>query len=74
MSYPPRNYGAEYIRSFEKVYQELGAKYTATRIPFLLEGVATNRELMQRDGLHPTAEGNAIVAKTVLRYTKPLLK
>ncbi len=73
MTLPP-NYGPEYIRSFEKVYQELGAKYKVTRIPFLLEGVATKRELMQRDGLHPTGPGNAMVAQTVLRYLKPLLK
>ncbi len=73
MTLPP-NYGPEYIRSFEKVYQELGAKYKVTRIPFLLEGVATKRELMQRDGLHPTGPGNAIVARTVLRYLRPLLK
>jgi acyl-CoA thioesterase-1 len=43
------------------------------RIPFLLEGVATNPKLMQRDGIHATAEGNAIVASTVMRYLKPLL-
>ena len=72
MTLPP-NYGPEYIRSFEKVYQDLGAKYKVTRIPFLLEGVATKRDLMQRDGLHPTGPGNAIVAQTVLRYLKPLL-
>jgi lysophospholipase L1-like esterase len=29
--------------------------------------------LMQQDGIHPTAEGNAIVAKLVMRYLKPLL-
>ena len=73
MTLPP-NYGPEYIRSFERVYQELGVKYKLTRIPFLLEGVATKRELMQRDGLHPTGPGNAIVAETVLRYLRPLLK
>jgi acyl-CoA thioesterase I len=73
MTLPP-NYGPEYIRSFEKVYQELGAKHKVTRIPFLLEGVAAKRELMQRDGLHPTGPGNAIVAQTVLRYLKRLLK
>ena len=73
MTLPP-NYGPEYIRSFEKVYRDLAAKYKLTRIPFLLEGVATKRELMQRDGLHPTAQGNAIVAETVLRYLKPLMK
>jgi len=30
--------------------------------------------LMQRDGIHPTGPGNAIVAKTVMRYLKPLLR
>lgn len=72
MTLPP-NYGPDYIHSFEKIYQDLAAHYKLTRIPFLLEGVATQRGLMQRDGLHPTGEGNAIVAKTVLRYLRPLL-
>jgi len=31
------------------------------------------RSLMQRDGIHPTAEGNQIVAATVMRYLRPLL-
>jgi acyl-CoA thioesterase-1 len=43
-------------------------------IPFLLEGVATRPDLMQRDGLHPTAEGARIVAELVLKYVQPLLK
>ena len=29
---------------------------------------------MQQDGIHPTAQGNEIVAKTVMRYLKPLLR
>ncbi len=73
MTLPP-NYGPEYIRSFEQIYRELATKYKLVRIPFLLDGVATNRSLMQRDGLHATAEGNSIVAKTVMRYLKPLLR
>lgn len=74
MTLPP-NYGAEYIRAFEQIYIDLAAKYKLTRIPFLLEGVATvaTRNLMQRDGLHPTGQGNAVVAQTVMRYLKPLL-
>jgi acyl-CoA thioesterase-1 len=72
MTLPP-NYGADYIRGFEQVYKDLAAKYKLARIPFLLEGVATNPNLMQRDGIHPTAEGNAIVAQLVMRYLKPLL-
>jgi acyl-CoA thioesterase-1 len=74
MTLPP-NYGPDYIRKFEQVYRDLAAKYKVIRIPFLLQGVATvaTRNLMQRDGLHPTAEGNAIVAQTVMRYLKPLI-
>ena len=69
----PRNYGPEYIASFEKVYVELEAQYKVPRIPFLLEGVGGVARLMQRDGIHPTAQGNAIVAKTVFRYLEPML-
>ncbi|HYK17047.1 MAG TPA: arylesterase [Bryobacteraceae bacterium] len=72
MTLPP-NYGPEYIRSFEEIYRDLDAHHRVVRIPFLLDGVATKPELMQRDKLHPTAEGNAIVAQTVLRYLRPLL-
>lgn len=73
MTLPP-NYGPEYIRGFEQIYKELGAKYKLTRIPFLLEGVATDRSLMQRDGLHPTAPGNELVARTVMKYVRPLMR
>jgi acyl-CoA thioesterase-1 len=72
MTLPP-NYGPDYIRSFEQVYKDLANRYKVPRIPFLLEGVATHPNLMQRDGIHATAEGNQIVAKTVMRYLKPLL-
>jgi len=73
MTLPP-NYGPDYIKSFERIYADLKAKYKVTEIPFLLEGVATNRSLMQRDGLHPTAQGNELVAETVLKYLKPVLQ
>ena len=72
MTLPP-NYGPEYIRGFENIYKDLAGKYKPVLIPFLLEGVATNPSLMQRDLLHPTAQGNEIVARTVLRYVKRLL-
>jgi len=72
MTLPP-NYGPDYIQPFQKIYVDLAAKYKIARIPFLLEDVATHPDLMQRDGIHPTAEGNEIVARTVMRYLKPLL-
>ncbi|HTC31866.1 MAG TPA: arylesterase [Bryobacteraceae bacterium] len=72
MTLPP-NYGSDYIKPFQQVYTDLAAKYKVTRIPFLLSDVALHPNLMQRDGIHPTAEGNQIVATTVMRYLKPLL-
>lgn len=73
MTLPP-NYGPDYIREFEKIYRELAAKYNVKLIPFLLSDIVT-RDLryLQPDGIHPTAEGNKIVAGTVLRAIKPLL-
>jgi len=72
MTLPP-NYGSDYIRPFQQIYVDLAAKYKVALIPFLLSDVAIHPDLMQRDGIHPTAQGNEIVAKTVMRYLKPLL-
>ena len=72
MTLPP-NYGPDYIGAFQRVYSDLAAKRKVALIPFLLEGVA-GTGLMQRDGLHPTAEGNRVVAGTVMRYLRPLLR
>jgi acyl-CoA thioesterase-1 len=73
MTLPP-NYGPDYIQPFQQIYVSLAAQYKVTRIPFLLSDVAVHPDLMQPDGIHPTAQGNEIVAKTVMRYLKPLLK
>jgi acyl-CoA thioesterase-1 len=73
MTLPP-NYGPGYIRSFETVFRDLSREKNVALMPFFLEGVATRRELMQPDGLHPTAEGSAQVAQNVMRYLVPLLK
>ncbi len=72
MTLPP-NYGPDYIRPFEKIFTDLAAKHKLKLIPFLLEGVGGNASLMQRDGLHPTAEGNRRVAANVMRVVEPLL-
>ena len=69
----PRNYGPEYIHSFEQIYIDLAKQYKLARVPFLLEGVGGHPELTQPDGIHPTAEGAAIVARTVMKYLQPLL-
>lgn len=73
MEVPP-NMGDTYTTEFRKMYPELSKKNNVTLIPFLLEGVGDRPELNQRDGIHPTAEGHVIVAETVWKYLRPVLK
>ncbi|MGA2183015.1 MAG: arylesterase [Bryobacteraceae bacterium] len=68
----PPNYGQDYIRPFQTMYHDLAVRYHAPLIPFLLEGVFEHG-LFQQDGIHPNAQGYALVAQTVLRYLRPLL-
>lgn len=69
----PRNFGRDYVVRFHRVYPDLAAKYNVAFIPFLLQDVAGIERLNQRDGIHPTEEGAAIVAKNVWMVLKPLL-
>jgi acyl-CoA thioesterase-1 len=74
MTLPP-NYGPDYIKSFQAIYKDLAVKYKLRLIPFLLSDIITpDLRYLQRDGVHPTAEGAEIVAGTVLKVVKPLLK
>ncbi len=72
MQMPP-SFGQDYARDFATIYPELAEKNHLALVPFLLDSVALQPELNQRDGMHPTAEGHAIVAETVWKYLEPLL-
>lgn len=69
----PPNYGAEYRKKFENLYNRLAEKYKTKKIPFLLEGVAAKPELNLDDGIHPNEKGHEIVAETVFQSIKELL-
>ena len=73
MQVPP-NMGAEYANGFARVYSELAQENNATLIPFLLEGVGGNRELNQRDLIHPSAAGHRVIADLVWKTLEPLLR
>jgi acyl-CoA thioesterase-1 len=70
----PRNYGPDYIHAFEQMYVDLALQFSLPRIPFLLEGVGGVASLTQPDGIHPTAAGARIVARTAMKYLQPQLK
>jgi acyl-CoA thioesterase I len=68
------NLGAEYIRRFESIYPRIAERHGLTLIPFLLDGVAAERQLNLDDGIHPNPEGQRIVAGTVWEVLEPVLR
>ena len=69
----PPNLGREYTDAFRAVYTDLARANDVTLVPFLLEGVAGQPRLNQADGIHPTAEGQRILADNVWPHLRPLL-
>ena len=69
----PPNYGQTFAARFAAIYTELARKHRLTFIPFFLEGVATHNDLMQADGIHPTAEGYRVIVDNMLPVITPLL-
>lgn len=61
----PRNYGAAYLDAFEQIYAQLAVQHQLSLVPFLLAGVADKPELMQADGLHPTAAAQPLILENV---------
>lgn len=59
------NLGADYAGSFNPIYPALAKQYGAPLYPFFLEGVAGDRTLLLGDGIHPNADGVAVVVKGV---------
>ncbi len=69
----PPNMGKAYSDQFRKVFPEIAQKENVALLPFLLQDVAGEPSLNQSDGIHPTAEGNQIVAKNVWKVLKNML-
>lgn len=63
----PPNYGPEYTRRFTAIYKNLAKKYEITLVPELLKNVGDKAELMQTDGIHPTAEAQKIMLDNVVK-------
>jgi len=64
MQMPP-NMGAKYTGDFKAVFGSLAEKNKMVYVPFLLDRVGGVAKLNQEDGIHPTAEGQKILAENV---------
>ena len=69
----PPNYGKKYTRAFSRIYPELASEHSLPLIPFILEHIALNPELMQADGIHPNEKAQAEIMERLWEALEPLL-
>lgn len=61
----PPNYGKTYTEKFNQMYRQLAEIEGVELVPFILDGVALDPQLMQEDGIHPRAEAQPILLDNV---------
>lgn len=69
----PPNYGPRYSDGFYSIFAELSESQQVARVPFLMDGVALDRALMQSDGLHPNSEAQPRLLENVWEPLQQLL-
>lgn len=70
----PPNYGQSYTERFAQMYVELAEQHQLQLIPFILDGIALDPELMQEDGIHPNVQAQPLLLDHVWAALQPLLK
>lgn len=69
----PPNYGEAYTRLFEESFRSVAEEQDLIFVPFLLEGVGGEEDLMQDDDIHPTAEAQPRLLKNAWPAVRQLL-
>ena len=69
----PPNYGPRYTRAFEQVFADAAEQSKATLVPFLFEELAVDAQMMQDDGIHPTAKAQPLLVEGFLPYLLDLM-
>jgi acyl-CoA thioesterase-1 len=62
----PKNFGSEYEAKFNAIYPKLAKAFGTLYYPFILDGVALNPKLNQKDGIHPNPTGVKIIVGKIL--------
>ena len=69
----PPNYGPRYTRAFEQVFADAAEQSKATLVPFLFEELAVDAQMMQDDGIHPTAKAQPLLVEGFLPFLLDLM-
>jgi len=70
----PPTMGTKYQREYTMAFPDLASEHKLEFVPFLLDGVALNKDLNQADGIHPNAEGEKIMTDNIYKVLKPMLQ
>jgi acyl-CoA thioesterase-1 len=70
----PPNYGPRYTAPFFETYSALAKQKSLPLVPFLIDGIPQQPELMQNDGIHPRAEAQSMILDNVWPILNPQLE
>jgi len=70
----PPNYGPQYTSQFEAIYRDLARADKLPLVPFLMDHIALQPELMQNDDIHPNVKGQPILLDNVWPVLQPMLR
>ena len=70
----PPNYGPRYTVPFTELFYEIAETKQIGFIPFLIDGIPQQPELMQDDGIHPKAEAQALILNNVWPHLLHLIE
>jgi acyl-CoA thioesterase-1 len=70
----PTNYGPDYAGAFAEMYETIARDEEIALVPGFVRELATDPALMQPDGLHPTAEGQRLLAERLFPYLDELVR
>lgn len=69
----PPNYGTRYTEAFYNIYQNLVKTPQHHLIPFFMEGIGDQPELMQADLVHPTSQAQPVLLSNVWNELSKML-
>lgn len=69
----PPNYGPQYTQEFLDAFRRVSADMDVPLTPFVLEDIALEPDMMQDDGIHPTALAQPLIVDKLWPWIEPLL-
>lgn len=70
----PPNYGPNYLKLFEQVFDQVAQEKSVTLFPFFMEQIAEDKELMMSDGIHPNVKAQPLIADIVGAQLTQMMK